>query len=230
MAKRGPKPRTKEITWSPDIAYGVGLMATDGNLSPDGRHLELTSKDIQQINNLKRCFDIRAKVSTKSGGALAHGKRYYRIQWGDVTLYNFLLDVGLTPNKSLTLGALKVPDEYFFDFLRGSYDGDGSFYSYFDPRWKSSFMFYFTFLSASQIHILWLQETVERLTNLKGHMTITGTKCIMYSLKYAKKETLELLKYTYPNPEVMCLERKRLKIVEALRIVGIKLSNLDGKK
>ncbi len=230
MATPGPKPHTKEIAWSPGVAYGVGLMATDGNLSPDGRHLELTSKDIQQINNLQNCFNIRAKVSTKSGGALSHYQKYYRIQWGDVTLYNFLLDIGLTPNKSLTLGALKIPDEYFFDFLRGSYDGDGCFYSYFDPRWKSSFMFYFTFVSASQPHILWLWETIERLSVLKGHMTITGKKCVIYSLKYAKKETLELLKYIYPHPEVMCLERKRLKIVEALRIVGIKLSNLDGEE
>jgi hypothetical protein len=225
MAKRGPKPK-KEIVWSAELAYAVGLMATDGNLSPDERHLELTSKDLEQVQNIKNVFNVNAEISTKGGGTYGKGKEYFRIQWGDVTLYKFLLEAGLTPRKSFTLGALKIPDEYFFHFLRGCYDGDGSFYSYFDPRWKSSFMFYFTFLSASYEHILWLQETIQRLSGLSGHITRTGKRCLMSNLKYAKKETLILLNYIYPASSVLCLERKRLKIVDALRIVGITLPNL----
>lgn len=39
------KPQGKPITWSPEIAYAVGLLTTDGSLSIDGRHIDFTSKD-----------------------------------------------------------------------------------------------------------------------------------------------------------------------------------------
>jgi len=53
MGKRGVKPKGKvNIKWSPNFAYAIGLLVTDGNLSPDGYHLNLTSKDLEQIKNL----------------------------------------------------------------------------------------------------------------------------------------------------------------------------------
>ena len=134
------------------------------------------------------------------------------------------------PNKSRKLNTLKIPDKYFFDFLRGHFDGDGSFYSYFDPRWKSSFMFYLTFLSASTGHIQWLRESVERLCGVHGHISFTSRLGLeMSSLRYAKRESLQLLAILYPNERVICLKRKRLKIEKALRIVGESLS-LQEKK
>lgn len=39
------KPKGKPVKWSPKIAYAVGLITTDGSLSKDGRHIDLTSKD-----------------------------------------------------------------------------------------------------------------------------------------------------------------------------------------
>jgi len=144
----------------------------------------------------------------------------YRVQWSDVTLYDFFLEIGLTSKKSLTIGALYIPDEYFFEFLRGSFDGDGCFYSYFDPRWKSSFMFYMMFSSGSEAHINWLQETINRLIGLKGHVTHGKKGNGIHNLKYAKKESLILLYHLYKNKEVPHLSRKKLKINDALRIVG----------
>jgi len=56
-------------------------------------------------------------------------------------------------------------------FLKGSFDGDGSFYSYWDPRWKSSFMFYTVFIFVSQRHILWLRSQIFEHLGIKGHIT-----------------------------------------------------------
>lgn len=229
MGKPGPKPRRREVLWSPDIAYAVGLMASDGCLSSDGRHFTFVSKDKEQIDNLRNCLNITAHVSRKPSGRPGDRNLYHRLQWGDVVLYDFLLNLGLTANKSLTLGALKIPDNYFFDFLRGSFDGDGCFYSYFDPRLKSSFMFYLVFTSASFKHVSWIQKTLQRLSNVGGHMTTTKSKenrHDFYQLRYAKKETLRLLPALYPKKDGRFLSRKRLKIDKALRIVGRSLSEI----
>ncbi len=155
--------RNDNIKWSSNIAYAVGLITTDGNLSSNKRHIEFTSKDIQLVKTFKKCLGIKNKIGFKVGSF--SDKKYPRVQFGDVAMYKWLLKIGLTPHKSKTLGGLKIPDKYFFDFLRGHFDGDGSCYSYWDKRWHSSFMFYMTFYSASRKHILWLQRKIKILIN-----------------------------------------------------------------
>ena len=184
------KPQNKvKIKWSPEFAYAIGLLATDGNLSPDERHFDFTSQDLEQIENLKKCLCIKNKIGHKYS---SYKKRISRIQFGDVNFYKFLLAIGLTSNKSKTIAELDIPDEYFFDFLRGHFDGDGTFYSYWDPRWKSSFMFYTVLISASKKHIIWLREKLFSKLKIRGHIS-KAIKNSAYQLKYAKTESLKLL-------------------------------------
>ena len=201
------------------MAYAVGLLAADGCLSRPGHLVDLTSKDKQQLENYKKCLKISTRITKKWSGA---GNQYLRVQFKNVFFYHFLLSVGLTPAKSKTIGPLKIPPKYFFDFLRGSFDGDGCTYSYFDPRWRSSFMFYTDFVSASQTHILWLQKEIFKRLGIKGHIT-KSKKSSVYQLKYAKADSLKLLRELYPNKKVLCLSRKRLKIEKTLAIVGERL-------
>ena len=35
-----------KIEWSPEFAYAIGLIVTDGSLSKDGRHINFSSKDL----------------------------------------------------------------------------------------------------------------------------------------------------------------------------------------
>lgn len=224
MGKRGPKQQRKEIIWSADLSYAIGLIATDGCLSSNGRHLTLVSKDREQVENLKKCLQLDVKIGNHISGFNRPGERYYRIQWGDVQFYNFLLAIGLTPRKSTTIPALDIPDEYFFDFLRGSFDGDGSLYAYFDKRWRSSFMLYINFTSASRAHITWLRSTLERLLGVVGHVVCAPPRKDSHhevlTLRYAKREGLRVLKRMYYSEHATALSRKRLKINEALRIVN----------
>lgn len=219
MGLRGTKPKREEVIWSPDLAYAVGLIASDGCLSSSGRHIDLTSKDEEQLLNFMQCIGREVRISLKKSSYGDEGIK--RIQFSDITLYKFLLSIGLTPKKSLTIGALDVPDPFFFDFLRGSFDGDGCFYSYLDPRWKNSFMFYLNFISGSERHTAWLQESIERLSGVRGHQVCSGREGHkIYSLRYAKADSIKILNRMYPHGEVVCLSRKRLKIEKALRIVG----------
>lgn len=220
MGKRGPKPKAAP-EWSQELAYVIGLLVTDGCLSNDGRHIILVSKDLQQLRNFKKALKLRNVIGHTTSGFC--DKMYTRVQFGNITLYNFLLSVGLMPNKSKIIGALKIPPQYFFDFLRGHLDGDGCTYSYWDSRWKSSFMFYTVFGSASKKHISWLQEEIFKYTGLRGHVTGTGKERTIYQLKYAKTESLVLLRKIYYERRVMHLSRKRLKIQKMLSIIGERL-------
>lgn len=207
-----------KIKWSPEFAYAIGLIVTDGSLSIDGRHINFTSKEIKLINTFKKCLGLKNKVGKKARGG-EEDKKYFQVQFGDINFYEFLLTIGLTPAKSKTLSSLKIQDKYLFDFLRGHFDGDGTFYSYWDPRWRSSFMFYTVFCSASKKHMEWLRNEIYKRLNIRGHVT-KGNDKVLYQLKYAKKDSLKLLKRLYYSDDVICLKRKRLKVDKALSIIG----------
>jgi hypothetical protein len=102
------------------MGYLVGLMASDGCLYRDGRHLEFTSMDLELTRNfceaLGRPIAVKRKVKSDKSTA-------YRVQFSDVALYDFLIDAGLTVAKSCTIGPLKVPNEFYADFLRGEFEG-----------------------------------------------------------------------------------------------------------
>ena len=202
-----------KVKWSPEFAYAIGLLTTDGNLSIDGRHLDFTSKDTEQINNFMECLGVKVKIGYKKSSST--GRKIPRIQFGDVNFYKFLLSIGLSPAKTKVISNLKIPEKYFFDFLRGHFDGDGTFYYFWDKRWRSSFMFYTVFTSTSKQHIEWLRDRIYKNLNIKGHFNKTRN---IYYLKYAKAESLKLLPKMYYHKKVVCLSRKFKKIKKALEI------------
>ena len=219
MGKRGPKPReTQPRKWDSNLAYCVGLIATDGCLYNDGRHISFVSADIQLVKLFKNLMKLSNRIGYKARSSA--GNRCPHIQFGNVGLYKWLISIGLTSRKSLTLGALGIPTKYFVDFARGCFDGDGTIYSYMDPRWANSHMFYISFCSASKIFTEWLQKQFKNIIDIHGHIATTKheTKHTVYQLRFAKEESLVLIKKMFYNKQVPCLERKKQKILKILEV------------
>lgn len=204
--------------WSPELAYIVGLLVTDGNLSKDGRHLNFRSSDMDLILTVKRLLTLQAHILENSNDTYAK-KPCYRLDWSDITFYNWLVSIGLMPAKSLIIGAIDVPDRYFRDFLRGHLDGDGTVMSYID---KSNFYhgrnyiairLYLKFISASRLHLEWLLRQIRLLALVHGSfeskMTIIGGKAhYIYTIKFSKNEALKLLDWIYYQEDLPSLQRK----------------------
>lgn len=212
MGKRGPKPKeTVARKWSADLAYCVGLIATDGCLYNDGRHISFVSADIQLIKLFKRLMNLSNRIGYKT--SRSSERKCPHIQFGNVSFYKWLVGIGLTSRKSLTLGPLNIPPEYFIDFARGCFDGDGSIYSYMDPRWANSHMFYISYASASKLFVSWLRTQFLKLIGIYGHIT---TNKNMLQLRFAKAESLVLISKMYYSKQIPCLQRKRAKIIDIL--------------
>lgn len=205
------KPKGKPVKWSSKIAYVVGLITTDGSLSIDNYHIDFTSKDKELVKTFKKCLNLKNKIGRKCRGH-EKIKKYHRVQFGNVIFYKWLLNIGLMPNKTKKIGALKIPNKYFFDFLRGHIDGDGYIKKYQDPVYPNSQRLYIRFYSASLIHLKWLQQKINSLLNIHGS---TGHLAEIFCLSFAKKESLKLLPKIYLNPKAPCLKRK-YKIVKPI--------------
>jgi len=198
--------------WSSSFAYAIGLFTADGCLSSDGRHLEFCSKDKEQVLNFKKCFRLNNKISRKARGK-EKIKKYYRIQFGDVQFYNFLKSIGLSPAKSKILQKVKIPQEFFPDFLRGLFDGDGCFRAYSHPESQYP-QLRIRFASASTKFIRWLRRGIKEKLQIKGFIE---NAIRVENLIYAKKDSLKLLNYIYYLPNIICLSRKLKKIKPYLK-------------
>lgn len=172
------------LSWSANLAYAVGLVVTDGNLSKNSRHITLRSSDIE-------CPSVKGQYSRKI---------CYRLQFGNVRFFQWLLKIGLFPEKTFILGRIAVPDDFFCDFLRGHLDGDGSVVTYTDTYnvFKNPAYVYprlvVRFISSSLGHMKWLRASIWRLI----------------------KESVILLSRIYYNDLVVCLSRKRKKAEQGL--------------
>lgn len=206
----------KFFAWTPNLAYAVGLIVTDGCLSPDGRHIHLTSKNIDQLETFKTCLQKNAKI-----GIVGNKKTIcYRVQLGDIQFYNWLLKIGLTPNKSRTIGKIDIPDAYFRDFLRGHLDGDGTITIYTDKYntfKKEKYVYeriFLRFISAGKTHIEWLQakiiENVGAIGKIHNVIPKKENRATLYVLKFGKKESLNILSKIYYSDTIPALRRKRL--------------------
>jgi hypothetical protein len=214
------------IGWRPDFSYAVGLLVADGCLSKDGRHISLTSKDIEQLVNFNKCLGINLKISKKFSGS---GNLSYYIQFSDVLLYGFLKKIGLSPAKSKTISSVKIPRRYFFDYLRGYFDGDGCSYSYNDPVWKKSYRFYLSFACGSEMYINWLRGRLNDYVGVKGHISFAKNSSNL-QLKYSKREAIKIAHKMYYKPGIVCLNRKYLKIIKSLSIIESCRSGVTGKR
>ena len=195
-----------KIKWSSEFAYAMGLLATDGNLSKDERHIDFTSKDKELVSKFRECLGIDNKIGIKYRGRDDYQrKQYFRVQVGDINFYQFLLSIGLSPKKSKTLDSLDIPEEFSSDFLRGCIDGDGSIGSFKHPESKYP-QLRVRLVSASRNFLEWIKLRIESTTKIKGGW-ICKSKDI-FLLSYGKSDSMKLLRFLYKDKDCICLTRK----------------------
>jgi hypothetical protein len=163
-----------------NLWYLVGLITSDGYLSSDGRHIDITSKDYNFLNELIEKFNFVCKVCIKNRGT---NNQAYRIQIANKKFYEFLLSVGLMQNKSLVLEQIKIPEIHFFDFLRGLIDGDGGI-----QRWthhtNKREQWNLRVASGSRKFLVWLKNEIEKIMGVKGRLYFESKT--QFRLKYGK--------------------------------------------
>lgn len=110
--------------WSPEMAYVLGFIYADGNMSRDAYKIRIDSKDIQILEDIRVAMDSTHPVSKQKN----KNGYWYELMVSNKALYGDLRKLGVFPNKSLTMRLPEIPIEYMKDFIRGYFDGDGCIY------------------------------------------------------------------------------------------------------
>jgi hypothetical protein len=175
-----------------------------------------SSKDPDLVQTYLDCVGLRSKVRFRRRHAFGNWWVGYETGFVNVRLFRWYESIGLMPRKSLVLGALSVPEEYFFDLVRGLLDGDGSTARYTDGRGRHCFSL--RFYSASEAHAVWLRATLaDRLGihgSLRSRIAKKGlSRRPLWQLQYARSASRSLATVLYAEPAAPRLERKWLRWV-----------------
>lgn len=109
--------------WSPEMAWALGLLFTDGNVH--GNLIQLTSVDIELLEKYARHLQSLRPIE-KRMQSYDKSKHISAVALSHPEMRNDLAKLGLHERKSLTMDFPDVPEEYMRHFIRGCWDGDGS--------------------------------------------------------------------------------------------------------
>lgn len=208
--------------WSPEVAYILGFFAADGNMvrGKRGNHyIAFYSCDLVIIQVIRNAIGSNHKIAFRIEKDRNRAKKCYQIQIGSQTMFNDLLAIGFTPNKSLTIRFPHVPDSYLKDFIRGYFDGDGhvstGFYARKDGR-KKKHLLMTGFTSGSREFLAMLHKKLMQNGVVSG-----GSLYYLkgFRLNFAASDSLGLYNFLYSNVEnSLYLPRKKKVFEKYLRL------------
>ncbi|MCL5406990.1 MAG: hypothetical protein M1429_00620 [Patescibacteria group bacterium] len=197
--------------WSSDMAYILGYIAADGNIHKRKNRinswmLNITSKDKNHLVVLKNAMNSDHGISSKQNG---QGDVSYQLIICHAEICKDLRRLGIHPRKTFTLKPIKVPKEFFSDFVRGYFDADGSVYIYVvngTPQIKAHFT------GASRIFIEKLGLILSQLLGIKEKPIYTtkakGVRQNMYHFDFYIRDCQRLFDFMYTPMPSLYLSRK----------------------
>ena len=121
--------------WSQPMAYLLGYIFTDGNLRHHTKTafiVTISSIDRDHLEKLAailgKGIPVNTQKQSKRRFSGSEDRYIHAIKFTRPRMIRDLRKLGLTERKSLTMKFPQVPDEFFQDFVRGCWDGDGSIF------------------------------------------------------------------------------------------------------
>jgi len=211
--------------WSAEMAYVLGYFTADGNMfvNPNGSHyIAFTSIDYDLISNVREILGSGHKIGVQEYEN-RKGRIRYCLQIGGKKLFQDLLNLGLTPNKSKKVELPKIPKAYFKHFIRGYFDGDGcvnfGFYQKKDRR-KPSAILITRFSCGNRKFLKDLLKFLQIYAGIKGGCIYRKQEG-NYDLSFSIRDSFKLYEFMYKNAkENQLLKRKYNKFQEAIKYYG----------
>lgn len=106
-------------SWSPEMAWVLGLIASDGYIHKGLHYWQITMADLD-------CLEQVANLVGYTGTIIKPFTNCHVLKINSTVMVRRLLEIGLTPRKSLTIEFPEMPSEMQRHFIRGVFDGDGN--------------------------------------------------------------------------------------------------------
>jgi len=214
-----------------NTAYLLGLLCSDGSIDKDGYGFQICSKDLEIVKSAKTILNSNHKIVKISSFDKRSGKIYekYNIHFCSKKLTSHLRKLGLNNNKSFDCKMPPIPENYFWDFIRGLFDGDGSISSNKDN-------YNFTLIASSEImNEIKIKFKEIELSDTKLSIVSKNEKGIIYRIKQnSNSDLLKIYDKLYSSNPEHKLERKfkkfseiKMKIPKEIKCKSLKEKNVN---
>ena len=188
--------------WTPEMAYIFGFWIADGNMLENRNTISFASNDHDILNIIKSLLKSEHKISLHNNG--------FQLQIENKIIYDDLLKLGGIPRKSLIIKFPNVPTEYLSHFIRGEFDGDGSFYIHVDRRRIPNYKYLNSSFAGNIDFLTILKDKIKENANIvpTGLYHLNNCDQRIYQLIYNNKKAIALGDYIYKDSENLRLDRK----------------------
>jgi intein-encoded DNA endonuclease-like protein len=196
---------------SPEMAYVLGLFMSDGYLSKkQSGNLFLCIKvnDKDMLETISSLMKFEGSIYT--AGLTQAGNQSYKIEIFDPKIISDVQKWGVVERKTSIAKFLKeLPQQYWNNFIRGLFDGDGCVHLSKDKRRNSSYR--------KQCVFLGTQDILAQIPEYLGLENKTIKYKKISKLVYSKAVNLQkIYSAFYYSDSVPCSQRKKDKFKELL--------------
>lgn len=195
-------------------AYILGFIYADGFVGNEKfNNIVIYINDIEILRFISKEFEFTGTIRKTKKGGFPNSKNGYSLNFSSRIMAEKLRDIGLYPNKSLTISKLpNIKDELMRHFIRGYFDGDGSilishntsYYKSYNGNIKYTYPTYNFMILGTESFLREIKE-VAKFEYAKIYDTKTNQiKCLKIC---AKKEFEKIFEYLYFDSTIK-LERK----------------------
>lgn len=190
------------------VFYILGLIWSDGNLNKDLNKISLTLKDLDLIQTLYPHFSDINKRKIYSYNK--NGFESHTIINTNKDFIKKLMEYGLIPCKSYDITFPNIPQSFFYSFIRGVFDGDGSVYI--QNRYKNIKYLGVSIISANKMFLIPIQEILK--TKKIDSNIIKDSRGSVYCLKIYRKESIKnFFNYIYKDSKYFLHRKKNVFII-----------------
>ncbi len=194
------------------MAYVLGYLYADGSMenapSIRGKYVRFSSTDKDTILAIKEFLESEHSIVESTS---KNGKKQFLLRIGNTSLYNSLTEIGLHPNKSLTIKMPEVPKVFLADFVRGYFDGDGCVSLYRTKGVSGQEIINkltIIFTSGSFDFLEQLCNTLHTRLKLRQHKIYRSDRS--FQLRYATEDSIKIFEFLFKDrtSDTYCLQRK----------------------
>lgn len=217
--------------WSPELAYFLGVVLSDGQVKSNGVKIDLKAEDVEVLNYIRdwispdRPVNGPYYIKDNDDENNKLGKNpYYRLDLCSVSLAKKIIEkFKILPCKTGSESIdFDIPDEFWPDFLRGFFDGDG-FVTYRNKHNKKRNKTYPNyeagFVSSSEKLLMQIKDRyggnkgrkIRLKTETKRRLKNGELPKPMFAWEFGRKEAIKLRSILYEREECFAMERKRAK-------------------
>lgn len=214
--------------WSADMSYLLGFIAADGAIEDVRKssrtcYLSILSTDLEILLKFKAIMKsnhniyVRDSCFKKFGDKIYKTSKAYILRIGSKEIVQDLINLGLTPRKSLRLKMPDVPSKYLSHFLRGYFDGDGCINLHLN-RNRKTFTIKLILVSGTKSFLESINKILKHVLNIEVRKISYSSG--VYRLTFQGKLAMKIFDFMYKHPRKrLCLNRKYEKYLIASGII-----------